>query len=642
MLVDPLPNGRPVADPQDWIIGDAVFRPGRHELKRAGASVAIERAAHDLLCKLIEQPGATVPKDALLAAGWPGRVVTENSLAKAISKLRAALDDREGALLQVVHGFGYRLDGERVIAPLPKPPQTSDELPIPVPTRPPVRNRRRLVLAAAASLLLLALAIAWSHRDPAGDAAKVDSGAIAVHRLLVLPFAENDAATAEDHLGRGFAAHVGESLATLPQVQLVEAPGAAVALDPVAAGRAAGASFVLAGQLRRDPPRMQVSLRLYHVATGAVGWQYAATREYRDLFVLQDELTREIATAMKVRLTPEAAAELARHPTTNPEAFERYVYARAVYADDETGGRRTLLALQEAVELDPDFYDARLFLAAHLGHNGLYADSAEEALQGKRRAMDELDRAIALRPDRPEAYIQRADFRYAHWWNWDGALEDLERGRERSSADDMLYLNRLHRLLAATGRIQEALVVGRRTQELHPQDGVAFAIQAYHLLALGRFDESERSARQALALAPLDEHAHYYLGLSQLLQGHAEVAIRHFEQSAHDLRLTGLAIARFELGDRAGSDRDLELLKSRYGHILPYQAAEVHAWRGEADAAFEWFARAHELHDASFMYLLFDPLIGRVHDDPRFAALASSVNLPNSPVRTRFPVHGEH
>jgi serine/threonine-protein kinase len=149
----------------------------------------------------------------------------------------------------------------------------------------------------------------------------------------------------------------------------------------------------------------------------------------------------------------------------------------------------------------------------------------------------------------------------------------------------------------------------------------------YHLIGQRRYDRASEVLAQAVRNWPLDEHAHYYLGLVELLQGRPAQALPHFEDSAHVLRLTGLAVAHHSLGDRAASERDLRLLIERYGHILPYQAAEVYAWRGEPDLAFRWLDRTLELHDASVMYLKFDPLLDSLRGDPRFAAVLAKVNL---------------
>lgn len=92
-------------------IGDALIDPARGRLSRAGRRVDLERSTSAILKLLAQEAGNEVCKDRLLEAGWPGRVVHENSLAKAIGRLRQGLGS-DAAALQTVHGFGYRLDAE--------------------------------------------------------------------------------------------------------------------------------------------------------------------------------------------------------------------------------------------------------------------------------------------------------------------------------------------------------------------------------------------------------------------------------------------------------------------------------------------------------------------------------------------------
>jgi serine/threonine-protein kinase len=230
--------------------------------------------------------------------------------------------------------------------------------------------------------------------------------------------------------------------------------------------------------------------------------------------------------------------------------------------------------------------------------------------------------------------LLRGDLRYAHWWEWEGAESDLEQARRLSGVDTASYYLRLARLRAATGRMDEALVLTDDILESDPLSQAA-PTRAYHLLSVGRYAAAKFLLRGHVQRNPLDEHAHYYLGLVQLLQGQPRAALEHFDDSAYVFRLTGAAIAWHELGDAAASERNLQLLVDRYGHILPYQVAEVHAWRGEHDLAFDWLQRSVDLHDASIMYLTFDPLLHSLRGDPRYRKLLRRVNLADQ----RTPGH---
>ena len=103
------PRARDDGTPVTWRFGSAELDERDMRLTVDGTAVPLDRSGYDLLQCLVRRAGEVVPKDELLRVGWPARVVTENSLAKAIGRLRQALDDADGESLRVVHGYGYRL-----------------------------------------------------------------------------------------------------------------------------------------------------------------------------------------------------------------------------------------------------------------------------------------------------------------------------------------------------------------------------------------------------------------------------------------------------------------------------------------------------------------------------------------------------
>lgn len=94
-------------------------------------------------------------------------------------------------------------------------------------------------------------------------------------------------------------------------------------------------------------------------------------------------------------------------------------------------------------------------------------------------------------------------------------------------------------------------------------------------------------------------------------------------------RLTGTAIAQHDRGDFAASERALNSLIARFPDTSSYQVAEVQAWIGNHDAAFEWLERAIRVGDAGLMYIKFDPLLHNIRSDPRYAELLTRLGHPS-------------
>ncbi len=140
-----------------WRFADAQLHETEGRLVVGGQSRTLERSSHEILRYLLEHASEVVSKEELLQAGWPGRVVAENSLAKAISRLRAALGS-SGEALRVVHGYGYRLNGPaRFTAATTTQPEQGEPEPPPSGLAGPERERLRTEAVERQSRQLLEL-----------------------------------------------------------------------------------------------------------------------------------------------------------------------------------------------------------------------------------------------------------------------------------------------------------------------------------------------------------------------------------------------------------------------------------------------------------------------------------------------------
>src|SRR5688572_25048821 len=91
-----------------WRFAGVELHDADSRLRVDGREQVLDRSSHEILRYLLDRAGEVVTKDELLEAGWPGRLVAENSLAKAVSRLRLALGE-QGSAIRAVHGYGYRL-----------------------------------------------------------------------------------------------------------------------------------------------------------------------------------------------------------------------------------------------------------------------------------------------------------------------------------------------------------------------------------------------------------------------------------------------------------------------------------------------------------------------------------------------------
>ncbi len=151
------------------------------------------------------------------------------------------------------------------------------------------------------------------------------------------------------------------------------------------------------------------------------------------------------------------------------------------------------------------------------------------------------------------------------------------------------------------------------------------------MVALGRFQDAEAVARQARELAPVGAASYSsVLALALLLQGRYDDAERELASETSALWVTATRpLLSYAQGRRAEADSQLQRLIEEDAQGAAYQIAEVYAFRGEPDHAFEWLERAFRQRDPGVSEILESPFLKRLAKDPRYAPFLKKVGLPN-------------
>ena len=133
---------------------------------------------------------------------------------------------------------------------------------------------------------------------------------------------------------------------------------------------------------------------------------------------------------------------------------------------------------------------------------------------------------------------------------------------------------------------------------------------------------------------PAAPWAHAGLGLAYLLEGKFEEAVAAAQGDAGEwARLLIVACARWGQKEIPEADAALRKLTKNFPETAAYQIAEVHAYRGDNDKAFEWLDRARRQHDRGLAGLRKDPLLTNLHDDPRWNTFLHTVGLADDQLK---------
>jgi TolB-like protein/Tfp pilus assembly protein PilF len=498
-------------------------------------------------------------------------------------------------------------------------------------------NKRFLAVA----VVLAALAFAWYFKGQpayleqreakAAAAAKATAAAAAPaidpHSIAVLPFVDMSQGKDQEYFSDGLSEELLNLLAQLPQLKVIARTSSfsfkGKEADVATIARALNVAHVLEGSVRKSGNTLRVTAQLVRTSDSTHLWSQTYDRELTDVFKVQDEIAAAVVEALKVKLLPEQEISN-RHRSSNAEAYNQYLLGNSFNdRGNPADWRRGVAAYRRAIALDPGFAAAYAGLAVS---ESLLADSAGDARMFQ-QAFDDVNKAIALAPDLADGYVVRGTGRLSSGRDLRGAKADYEKALALQPGRSAVQSN-YARLLIALGRVPEAVAVTRRAIELDPLAAGSWSQLGRMLNFLGQYQPARDALDRALEISPESNVALFHRGMNELLQGRAAESLPFFRKAGTGYGGAGRAMAEHSLGHVEAAQRELDAEIAGYAQGAAYQIAEIYAWRGEKDKAFEWLERALAQNDGGLSFIKADPLVKPLHSDPRYAAFLRKLGLP--------------
>ena len=526
----------------------------------------------------------------------------------------------------------------------------------------PTSKKSPALVPAAVVLVIVALLAGWwwmqhsSKNHPVAVAQTVPAAPANVpdqKSVAVLPFVN----MSDDKGSEYFSDGVSEELLTVLQ----KIPGLHVAARTSAfsfkgknataqeIGQKLGVAYLVDGSVRKSGEAVRIAARLARADTGEELWSENYTRDLKDVFAVQTELAQTIVEQLRGRFGGADAGSTAKEKiqaevqaaekggTKNVEAHQLYLQGR-FYENrhSEKSAREALAAYEHAVALDPGF------ALAWAGVAGTHGWLAAFSTQGGQKtfdanlssARDAVTRALSIEPNLPEALLARGSIETNFDFNWNGAAQTLSKALALAPADPSIVIA-AGNLEIARGNMDRAIELYRKAVDLDPVNPQARAFLAFNLAATKRFAEARAEFPRVVELNPAAPWAHAGLGLSYLLENKFEEAATAAQADAGDwARLLIVACARWGQKKIPEADAALAQLTKDFAETAAYQIAEVHAYRGDKDKAFEWLERARRQRDPGLAGLRKDPLLANLRDDPRWNAFLRTMGLADDQLKT--------
>jgi serine/threonine-protein kinase len=517
-----------------------------------------------------------------------------------------------------------------------------------------LRGVRLGVLLGFIGLLAAAPGVLWYFvfraRAATGDAASraaLDavppaSEIRAVPSIAVLPLVNLSRDPDQEYFSDGLA---DEILNTLAQVDGLRVAGRTSSFsfkgkneDLRSIGQKLGVGAVLEGSVRRQGDRVRITAQLINVADGFHLWSQNFDRNLQDIFAVQEEIAKAVVEGLKVKLIPGKAPMMMERRTANMEAYDQYLVGMQIlnhYVREDVP--RAKKALERAVALDPAYAPAWSGLSmANALLSDFERDRAEQSdLQEK--ALAAANKAVEIAPDLAETWTRRGLWRMQMGWDWRGAEEDINRALALNPGD-VASNDARARLYAVLGQMPGAIAAALKTTELDRLNYPEWIRLFHDYAGSGQLAEARNVLEKAEAIAPDASYVIAARGLLNLLEGRPAESLALAARVGaldEDTQYMILAPAYHLLGRAVEAQQALDAFIAKFADFDAYQIAEIHAWRGDKDRAFEWLDRSYRQHDGGFVAVLpnncslkCNPKLRSLRSDPRYAAFLKKMNLP--------------
>lgn len=530
------------------------------------------------------------------------------------------------------------------------------------------RWKYRMPAAAVALLLVAALVVMKLYPSRPGDTS------IAVLPLVNLSDAKDDEyfsdGVTEDIIGQ--LSKIG-SLRVISRAAVMGFKGRERNIAEIA-GRL-GVSKVLDGSVRRSGGRVRITVELTDAAGGERLWGETYDRQMTDIFSIQSDVAGQIASAIKMKLTPEETRKILKRPTDNLDAYDYYLKGREYYHHfTKSDNENAVTLFCKALSLDSGFAlvlaglaDAYSQRFARFGYPRLWSDSAASlsrraiaidpglaegykalgfvyAGRGRlRQALDEYRRAIDLNPNYASA-VGNFGWTSLYVGDLSTAIEYLTKAVALDPTTVLNY-SALGVALSLAGDSARARYWLDRAVDLQQDEKLAHIALGYLYLEGGDSARAVEEIRYLLSKDPLDPDALSIAGDMELFSGRLEEAEAYYSRvhtadpsvvpwltgisSSATLGYIGLKLGKTEeaggLLTEAVSLSKMGEVKGNEWYYIPYNLAAVSAIQGKAEEALAALSRAVDAGWRNVRLTALDPRFGSLRADARFRQILDAL-----------------
>src|SRR5213080_4186687 len=535
-------------------------------------------------------------------------------ISKTLRKHREERYHSAHELLESLKGLRHKLEVEAELQPSTATPSWLHW----------TRSPTALVLGLLVAAMAVAVPFYW-HRNLATSSPPEKS-------IAVLPFLDLSETKDQEYFCDGMSEEILEALAKVEGLRVVARTSSfsfkGKSVNAREVGEKLNVANVVEGSLRREGNRVRVTAELINARSGFHLWTETYDRELAGVFALQDEITRSIVDALKIKL----AVSLPAREQRNTEVYD--LYLQGLFFSNKSSEedlRRALSFFRRAVEKDPTFARAWTgiakiwyFLAdVYVRPLDAYPASKEAALK-----------AIALDEKDAEAHCYLSEAKRVLDWDLVGADAELKRALELDpNSAPAHFFSALIPLFR--GELKDGLRLVLEAKNLDPVSPIISYVATAAYLANDRIDDAISEGQRTLQLDPNYFYLDSTLAAAYREKGNFAEAIALYTKAQEATRLpsSGLAITYVRMHEETEARNILaQLVQAREKrYVSAPLIAAVSTALGDKEEAFHWLERAYDEHSGVLQWIAFVPEFRALHSDARFPDLLKRTSaLPDT------------
>jgi TolB-like protein/AraC-like DNA-binding protein len=516
---------------------------------------------------------------------------------------------------------------------------TSDDIEIEVGTGKPIKQRN--ILMASLGIIAIIVAFLYYFYDGAKDVevSKTDEIATLDKSIAVLPFKNLSNNKDNQYFADGMREDIINHLSKMQGIivksrQSSDRYGSSILTDSEI-GEALGVNYIIDGSVQKYGEQIKIIVHLINASNDTHIWSQDFDRKFDNIFSLESEISKLIATELDIILTPAEIIEIEKIPTQYVEAYNLYLKGQYFfYSKTDKGFKLSEKYFNESIALDPEFALAYSGLArCHLYKNWPRA-SEEDYLNAKANAL----KAVRLDNNLAESHSALALIYAESEWNWVGAEKEFKRAIELDPNNATVYIYYANYLMHVRGDFNKCREYINKALLLDPIAYYFYVVSAEAYLTTENYDFALKEANKAKEINPENLWAHWIIFLVNVQQGNDDNAVKELAISwsinpEHKVNVEPMLAAYKDAGIegifRWINNLDIEYADAQRTMHNSYWIAEKFAFLGEYDKAMEWLEIAYQRKNRNLYWIKYDYYFTNMHGDTRFLALLEKMNLGN-------------